>query len=857
MAVRSWYHHTGQSNEVQISPLLPFGQITPSLFPQIGGKAISLVRLNAKKFPVPPGYCLPATAFDAYVQSHRLPAFVIAAITRVKRELGGKIAIRSSANCEDGTDISMAGVFRSHYVYNDADIRKAVVDIYTHARSKDVQKFMALHKKSATDVRMGLIVQQLIEPDIAGAVYTGLANDDVLIEYVDGFGSKLVDGEIQGSAVLVNRDGRIVQSSWYEQRPLPALLAKRIARIARSITRFYGNVPQDIEFAAKDAQVYIVQARTLTSAVNHIGFTETLKDTLKATKNQLNRLSAEETSALGTDQAIFSDSNYSELLPRPKEMDIGIHMYVWGGSDRIPGAKQIGHGRMGYLVGPEANPLIHFIGGKAYFSLARYAGVYHIGFPETKKDYYSVLVREYLDAVRKDPAKGSYPQMGLFLQDPTPEELRKRFGKKAPSYYKTYIAFADRMRRYATRYLAEFRSKRLPNTESFIEAIRRERITRLSGKQLVALATRILEHNRTESYVDFVLSARLGFYYSQRLQHLLAEALHITADEARKQYSRLNQGLDGSAITEVNIAISQAPSEQQALRIARRSMGHYSTGEMLEIRHTPMRDDPTRLLAYVRGIRQNGKYAEHFDTRKQARIDAEKDIILRVSPEKRNEFIRVMRASQTYMALRETAKYHFTREYLVLRDVLERIGTITGLENGAIYHLYPRELPEFITDPKAMLHIIRARTQAFENYPHLVLPSVITESDIAAIHLKEQSNASFTEENGKFLADGPAVTGVIVNADEFSHLREVNARINKYRKQHIPVILCAVQMNLSHDPLIYQSAGLILKNAGLVAHGAQRARELGKGAIGSINTRLLTTGMRVSFDPATATVKKI
>ena len=64
-------------------------------------------------------------------------------------------------------------------------------------------------------------------------------------------------------------------------------------------------------------------------------------------------------------------------------------------------------------------------------------------------------------------------------------------------------------------------------------------------------------------------------------------------------------------------------------------------------------------------------------------------------------------------------------------------------------------------------------------------------------------------------------------------------------------------MNLGHAPYIAMSSGLILENAGIVSHGAQRARELGKGAIGGIKSGRLKTGMRVLFDPVNKLVKKV
>lgn len=834
-----------------------FNEVDNTMIPHIGGKAANLVLLKRAGLPIPTGYCIPIGVHDYYLEHGSIPDGLVEEIGRAKNRLGGKIAIRSSANCEDGTDLSMAGVFQSHYVYDDNDISTVVEQIYQQAHSSEVDNFMTLHGKSAKDVKMGLVIQELIEPEDAGVVYTGVNGNNILVQYVDDFGAKLVDGETQGSSVIIDESNIIVESAGFETRPLPMRAVHQIAEYTRTIEHLFPDVSQDIEFAYKDGAVHILQARTLTADLGKVDLKETPLETLEATKHKLRRLVAEEKQELRTKTAIFSDANYSELLPKPTEMDIGIHMYVWGGSDGIPGAKQLGHSSMGYLVGSEAIPVISFIGGRTYFSIARNAGLYHIGFPETTQEYYATLVPEYLDAVQKDPEKGAYPQMGLYLQDPTLEDLQVRFGDRAQKYYQVYQAFTAKMRGFADEYLAEFQHNRLPETTRFVEQTARVDIQQMTMEQLADHALGILEHNRTKSYVDFVNGARLGFYYSQRLQSLLQQKFGMGKDEAQRLYSRLNQGLDGSSITDANLAIADARSEEEAIRVAQDLIGHYSTGEMLEIRHTPMRDDPDKLHAYVRGIRQTGQYRSDFEKQREARIATQQEVLSRVPEDDREELAHVMYASQTYMAVRETAKYYLTKEYLYLRDTLELLGTRTGLENGDIYHIYPREIPQFASDPRSMLHIIRSRKQAFDNYAKIDMLSVIRESDIDSLSLVLKDNIAFTEATGRFLAEGPKIEGVIVNLDEFENLEQVNSVLQLYQKQNISVILAATQMNLSHDPLIAQAAGLIIKNAGLVAHGAQRARELGKGAIGGINTKILKTGTVIMFNPETSSINKI
>lgn len=835
-----------------------FGQVNNELFPRIGGKATNLVLLRMVGFPVPPGYCITTDAHQHYLDTGILPEGLIADLIEIKRKLGGKIAIRSSATCEDGAELSMAGVFRSHYIYHDEEINTAVEDIYRQSQSAEVAQSLATHNRSFPDIRMGLIAQELIEPEVAGVVYTGVNDGKTLVQYVDGFGVRLVDGQTTGSAVLIDKDGTITESTGFEARPLPQDAVRQLAEYSRAIVDRFLGLPQDIEFVYQGNTVHIVQARPLTTNLGNVDLQETAEDCLEDTKHQLRRLADKEKRQLGTQTAIFSDANYSELLPRPTPMDIGVHMYTWGGSDGIPGAKQLGHAEIGYLVGDEAIPIIHYIGGRTYSSIGRYAAVYHIGFPESKEDYFQTLVNEYLQAVQQDPQKGSYPQMGLFLQDPTLADLETRFGNRAEEYFQVYNSFASRMRTLAAEFIYQFQNIEFAETTDFTSTMKMVNLDGLTNEQLLAHGNAVLEHLRTKSHVNFVKAARLGFYYSQRLQDLLQQRLGMTKDEAQKMYSRLNQGLDGSLVTYANTQIAQASSEQEALELGRQLVGHFSTGEMLEVRHKPLRDDPEALLRYVRGIRQAGNYTEQFQRQKEARLQAQNSLLGSIPDQERTEFEEVMKSSQTYMALRETIKHLYTMDYLIFRDVLELLGRRVGLAEGDIYFLYPRELSSLVADPASVIHLIRSRRQSFENYSKLDLPHVIAEPDIDQLRLEVEDDKDFDEAKGKFLAEGVRISeGVVVNLDEFEDLSQAAGLISEYRVDNIPIILVATQMNLSHDPFIAQAAGLAIENAGIVAHGAQRARELGKGAIGGIKSKLLRTGMMVDFDPATRSIRKV
>jgi len=660
------------------SLIQPFDLIGEEDMPRIGGKVASLVVLRRIGMPVPDGFCATTDVHDYYLANSALPDDLVSEIVQAKNALGGKVAIRSSANCEDGRQLSMAGVFESHYVYDDADIPRVVKSVFDQAHSDQVGQFMAVHGKSVGDIRMGLVIQKLIdEPEAAGVVYTGINGDNLLVQYVDGFGAKLVDGKTTGSALLVDRDGEIAESTGFEARPLPKSVVDKLAEYSYAIEEFFSGVPQDIEFVYKDGSVYIVQARTLTTDIGVVDLQETPDECLEATKQRLRRLVSEEKRVLGTRTAILSDANYSELLPKPTEMDIGVYMYIWGGSDGIPGAKQLGHAAMGYQVG-EPGQIINYIGGRTYSSIAYYAAIYHAGFPESREEYFATLVNEYLQAIKEDPEKGAYPQMGLFLQDPTLEDLQARFGDRAGEYLQVYQGFTARMRTLADDFMNQFWNREFPETTNFVSDKKMLDLNGMTNKELLAHGIEVLEHLRTKSFVNFVKAARLGFYYSQRLQDVLQKTLGLGKEDSQKMYSRLNQGLDGSLVTYANTAIAEADSEEAAVAVANQLVGHYSTGEMLEIRHKPLRDVPDALLTYVRGIRKTD-YKQQFERQKEARLQAERSLLDSLPDDKRKELEEIMRPSQVYMALRETIKHLSTMDYLLLRDVLEVLGSRLGL----------------------------------------------------------------------------------------------------------------------------------------------------------------------------------
>jgi pyruvate,water dikinase len=180
------------------------------------------------------------------------PKDVPAAVER----LGLPLAVRSSAEAEDGAVASFAGQFRSFLSLRTlAEVEDAVHRCIASAREPGVLAYCRAQGIDPSGLRMGFLLQRMVRPELAGVAFTvnpATGEEAVVIEAVEGLAEGLLSGE---------------------QPPLPAdhpLLRKHRAAIeslARRIQRHFG-APQDIEFAVEDGEIWVLQARPIT----RIGF---------------------------------------------------------------------------------------------------------------------------------------------------------------------------------------------------------------------------------------------------------------------------------------------------------------------------------------------------------------------------------------------------------------------------------------------------------------------------------------------------------------------------------------------------------------------------------------------------------
>lgn len=182
-------------------------------------------------------------------------------------DAGKRYAVRSSCMAEDLKDFSFAGQYETTLNVEKKDIADRVIDCYRSMFSETVLSYLADNGIPATDYRMCVIIQEMVDADYSGIAFTlnpVTGNDkEMLIEVSEGLGENIVSGKTKPEQYLYD---------WYDlhennRNPENKLISSDklacFADVFSNIQQLFG-VPCDIEFAVKDGDLFILQAREIT-----------------------------------------------------------------------------------------------------------------------------------------------------------------------------------------------------------------------------------------------------------------------------------------------------------------------------------------------------------------------------------------------------------------------------------------------------------------------------------------------------------------------------------------------------------------------------------------------------------------
>ncbi len=279
-------------------------QNEPCLRADVGGKAYNLMHLCSAGFNIPDFFVLGADffkellgdKFDTY--KAYLRSFDDAARSKITELIGScefsdglrtlidekltevfgsepiLFSVRSSAVDEDSSAHSFAGMLDSFLFVDRASVLDRIKACYLSCFSERIMKYRADNGLINEDIRVAVIIQKMIDADMAGVIFTADPQtnntDEMLLSIVTGVGERLVSGECNSDDYLLDFYGSIISRPKTASVPADDELLLRLAKLAEEVEDSYEyKCPQDIEFCVKDGEIFLLQARPITTC-SHI-----------------------------------------------------------------------------------------------------------------------------------------------------------------------------------------------------------------------------------------------------------------------------------------------------------------------------------------------------------------------------------------------------------------------------------------------------------------------------------------------------------------------------------------------------------------------------------------------------------
>ena len=226
---------------------------------QVGAKAFNLSGMIRNGFPVPPGFVVMVNAFEDYNKDSCFPPALADEISCLTQQVGAnKYMVRSSAVGEDSEENSFAGQLESFI--SDPDEKSLTLHIIRCWKSYHKTHVKVYQEKNGKRLQgMGVVIQELIEPDYAGVLFTRslLKEGHMMAEYVEGHGEKLVSGQVNPERFHCSRETPMAD------KDLPFCI-KKLHATSVDLEKFYRQ-PLDIEWVIKEGNYYVVQSRPVTT----------------------------------------------------------------------------------------------------------------------------------------------------------------------------------------------------------------------------------------------------------------------------------------------------------------------------------------------------------------------------------------------------------------------------------------------------------------------------------------------------------------------------------------------------------------------------------------------------------------
>jgi len=270
-----------QTETTNVPYVIPLYDLTRADVSRVGAKAANLGELAHAGFQVPDGFAITTHSFDQFIEANaidetyppekvakaELPTTVQVALHAASVKLNGApLAVRSSGVAEDLDGASFAGQYETIL-----DVRgyNALVDAVRQCWASVFSARVAAYKSNKGQMNhasMAVLVQMLVDAEAAGVAFTANPvngrRDEAVVSAVRGLGERLVSGNASPDEWIVN--GKEATCTSAPENAINEEQAHAIAEMARQAEAHFGS-PQDVEWAIANEQLFMLQARPITT----------------------------------------------------------------------------------------------------------------------------------------------------------------------------------------------------------------------------------------------------------------------------------------------------------------------------------------------------------------------------------------------------------------------------------------------------------------------------------------------------------------------------------------------------------------------------------------------------------------
>ena len=850
----------------------------------IGGKALNLYRLKSFGINVPDFAVIDESVISELIPDdlkrkkdfEAIRSFIdgLDITQTISDQLAGifgtpedqKFAVRSSAVQEDGKNFSFAGQFETHLYVDFSDIPHFVKEIWKSNFTDRVSTYLETNGLEQ-QFGIGVVIQKMVDPDVSGVAFgvnpnTGEADSKVVCS-VYGVGEGLVSGAlnadtyiIKGQAIeeqLVKKEkaARRQQSGHIELMDVPAeqhdlssLSKDKINEICQVLDLLKNELkgPQDIEFAIKNSELFLLQTRPVTAVINQ---TEKIK-------SGKNRIIWDNSNIIESYPGVTTPLTFSYILTAYKNVYIQLAL-IMGASKKTIKENEAVFGNM-----------LGLINGRVYYNLLSWYKVlslfpgYHLNarfmenmmgvkerfeLPKHKQSSKisalyrtSVMVFKIIGnlfTIKKeskqflaDVNQAIDDIKALDLDEMTAFEIKDRWVDldaevtpkwKAPvindSFVMIYFGKLQKL-------IEKYNISENPNLQNDLLCGSKDIISVEPIHRSIALATEIGKHPAAKQL------------FTEKEPQLIWEELQNIAPELK---------------TKVEHYIAD--------------FGDRCVGE-LKLETVSYKQDPSLFIATLKSFVMQGvttqSTASNID--QELRDSAEKEVskALKGKPFKKRKFNKTLAKTRYFVSNRENLRYERTRVFGITREMFTAIGQRFE-ENGAlehfrdIFYLSKEEIFQFIDGTsvtKNLKALVKIRKEEYTSFEEMDIPAERFTTYETVNYNNDFFDSSIENKLDGDLSGLGCCPGIV----------KAKVRLVKHPKE-VDSLDGDILVTSSTDPgwvtLFPTASAIIVERGSLLSHSAIVSREMGIPCIVGVTGLLKTlkTGDLVEMDGSSGQIK--